>query len=62
MNRETDFLLGIAFALLTQVRDYLAQKEDVNGVLLIEEQYLGLKSAIEQHYYARNTKEKVNGV
>jgi len=54
MSKESDFLLGIAFGLLSQVRQHLVQNGDRDGILLIEDEYLQLKSGIEKHYYGEN--------
>lgn len=51
MINDTNFLLGLSFSLLTQVRDYMIRKQEVEGVELIEEQYQKLNKALEDKYY-----------
>jgi hypothetical protein len=58
MIHEPNFLLGNAFSLLTQTREYLIRKEDLDGVQLIEEQYQELKQAINNLYYKQNMEKK----
>ncbi len=58
MSKESDFMLGIAFGLLTQVRLYLIQNNDSTGVTILEEEYQSLKKSIDQQYYANRNKEK----
>ena len=58
MSKESDFLLGYAFSLLSRIRSYLILKNDLNGVENIEDDYQTLKSGIEKHFYG---KEKNNG-
>lgn len=50
MSKESDFLLGIAFSLITQIRAYLIKTQDVDGVQLIEDEYLQLKSAVDKYF------------
>jgi hypothetical protein len=52
MINDVNFLLGMSYCLLTQVRGYLVIKQDVDGVELIEEQYQKLSSALEKLYYS----------
>ena len=61
MSKESDFLLGIAFGLLTQVRAHLIRVEDLDGVAVIEDEYQTLKNGIEKQFYAKTTKERVDG-
>lgn len=51
MSRESDFLLGIAFGLLTQVRQHLIEIGDVDGVKLIEDEYIKLREGIQRTFY-----------
>lgn len=51
MTKESDFLLGTAFSLMTQIRAYLIRIEDVVGVELLEDEYQQLKSAINIYFY-----------
>ncbi len=53
MSKESDFLLGIAFGLLTQVRQYLIKNEQIDGMELIEDEYQTLKQGIDKHFYAK---------
>lgn len=51
MSKESDFLLGRAFTLLTQVRQYLITTKDSDGVTLIEDEYQDLKRGIDKTFY-----------
>lgn len=51
MSKETDFLLGRAFSLVTQARQYLINKVDNDGVALIEDEYQELKRGVEKNFY-----------
>lgn len=53
MSRETDFLLGIAFGLLTQARAYMIKNNYVDGLELIEDEYQTLKMGIDKQFYAK---------
>lgn len=54
MSKETDFLLGIAFGLLTQARAYMIKNNQVDGLELIEDEYQTLKEGIDKNFYAKN--------
>lgn len=51
MINDPNFLLGTAFALLTQARAHMIRKDDLYGIELIESQYQELQDAIESIYY-----------
>jgi len=51
MSRESDFLLGTAFSLITQVRAYMIKNSNVEGVELIEDEYQQLKLAVDKYFY-----------
>jgi hypothetical protein len=53
MSKETDFLLGIAFGLLTQARSFMIKHELVEGVELIEDEYQSLRDGINKQYYTK---------
>lgn len=57
MIKEVNFLLGASFSLLTQIREYLIRKNEVEGIELIEDQFQKLNSVIQNIYYS-NSKEK----
>jgi hypothetical protein len=52
MSKESDFLLGIAFGLLTVARTYLINNDHVDGLQLIEDEYQTVKQGINKHYYS----------
>jgi hypothetical protein len=58
MSRESDFLLGTAFSLLTQVRAYMIKNNIVEGVELIENQYQEIVEAIGSNFYSKTMMEK----
>lgn len=51
MNKETDFLLGRAFALLTLCRSRMILADDRDGLQLLEDQYLEIETGIQDNYY-----------
>ena len=51
MSMETDFLLGLAFGLLSRVRQHLVINNDSSGVLIIEDEYQELKKGLDKLYY-----------
>lgn len=53
MSKESEFLLGTAFSLLTQARAYMIKNNHVDGVELIEDEYQELKTAIDKHFYSK---------
>lgn len=57
MNKETDFLLGRAFALLTLCRHKMIVAEDTDGIAMIEDQYLEIEKGIQANYYYGSMKE-----
>jgi len=57
MSKESDFLLGIAFGLLTQVRQYLIKNEHLDGVEIIEDEYQSLKAGIDKNFYSNGEKK-----
>lgn len=61
MSRESDFLLGTAFGLLTQAREFMITHEVLDGVALIEDQYQRLSAGIDNHYYGKENKEIKDG-
>lgn len=54
---DASFLLGNAFALLTQVRQHLIEIDDIYGIKLIEDQYQRLEQGIETLYYQTEKKD-----
>lgn len=50
-SANASFLLGQAFCIIHQMRFYLINKEDVEGVKLIEDAYQTLLNKINQLYY-----------
>ena len=54
---DASFLLGNAFALLTQVRQHLIERDDIYGIKLIEDQYQRLEQGIETLYYQTEKKD-----
>lgn len=51
MSTESDFLLGIAYSLLTQCRLHFINTTDEIGLTLIENEYQALVKNIEKIYY-----------
>ncbi len=58
MTNDTNFLLGLCYSLLTQIRGYLVIKEDVQGIEMIEDQYQKLTTALEKLYYSEQKGKK----
>ena len=52
MTKETDYLLGRAFALLTLCRQQMILSEDTSGISMIEDQYLEIEKGIQATYYS----------
>lgn len=58
---DASFLLGNAFALLTQVRQHLIKRDDIFGIELMEDQYQKLEQGIETLYYKSMEKKDGSG-
>lgn len=58
MSKESDFLLGAAFAMVTQCRSYFIMHDDKNGVAMIEDEYQRLTAMIDAYYYNGQSMER----
>lgn len=56
MIDSPNFLLGMAYAIITVAREHMIIMNDEQGIAKIEEQYQQLKSLIEKHYYTNGDK------
>jgi len=58
MSMESDFLLGISYGLLMQVRAHLIRKEDIEGMTLIEDEFQSLTENIDKVFYSNGMEKK----
>jgi len=54
MSKESDFLLGLSFGLLTVIRTYLINKDDAEAIKLIEDEYQTLHAGISRTFYSKD--------
>jgi hypothetical protein len=58
MRRESEFLLGLSFGLLTVLRTHLVVKKDSEAIELIEDEYQTLKNSLDKYFYSKQLEKK----